>query len=253
MVLDPTLRVLAIFPMPGDGDGGAAVVLDYLQTLPPPERFAGFEIPAPILVLPNVFEPDFCRVLVETYEREGGAESGFMREVDGKTVLLRDHAHKRRQDCTIEDQALRRAIQVRIVRRVAPEIARIYAFDATRMERYIVGCYAAEDAAHFRAHRDNTSKGTAHRRFALSINLNADFAGGELSFPEYGPRAYKAGPGTAIVFPCNLLHAVSPVTQGRRYAFLPFLYDDAAAKVREENDQFLEDSTGYKAGATAPR
>jgi hypothetical protein len=33
---------------------------------------------------------------------------------------------------------------------------KVYAFKATRMERYIVGCYAAEDNAHFRAHRDNT-------------------------------------------------------------------------------------------------
>jgi hypothetical protein len=65
----------------------------------------------------------------------------------------------------------------------------------TRMERYIVSCYAAEDGGHFRAHRDNTTAGTAHRRFAVSINLDDAFDGGEVAFPEYGPRSFKAPPG----------------------------------------------------------
>jgi peroxiredoxin/predicted 2-oxoglutarate/Fe(II)-dependent dioxygenase YbiX len=248
LVLDPTLRVAARFPFGGRAESDA--VFAYLRALPPPARFAGFEVPPPILVLPNVFEPALCQALIDTYEREGGEESGFMREVNGKTVQVQDHRHKRRRDCTIAEPDLVKAIRGRILRRVAPEIRKVYAFDVTRMERYIVGCYAAEDNAHFRAHRDNTTKGTAHRRFAVSINLNGDFAGGEVSFPEYGPRGYKAPPGGAVVFPCALLHAVSRVTEGRRYAFLPFLYDDAAAKLREENARFLEGST-YKAGVPA--
>jgi predicted 2-oxoglutarate/Fe(II)-dependent dioxygenase YbiX len=119
------------------------------------------------------------------------------------------------------------------------------------MERYIVCCYAAEDQAHFRAHRDNTTKGTAHRRFAVSINLNAEFEGGELHFPEYGRRGFKPPPGGAVVFSCSLLHAVTPVTKGNRYAFLPFLYDDAAAKIREANNAFLGE--GVEAYRAAPK
>ena len=50
------------------------------------------------------------------------------------------------------------------------------------------------------------------------------------------------------MFSCSLLHEVSEVTAGRRYAFLPFLYDDAAAKLREQNNQFLaEGALKYKA------
>jgi predicted 2-oxoglutarate/Fe(II)-dependent dioxygenase YbiX len=112
------------------------------------------------------------------------------------------------------------------------------------MERYIVGCYTAEDGGHFRAHRDNTTKGTAHRRFAILINLNAEFEGGEVSFPEYGPRSFRPPQGGAVVFSCSLLHAVSKVKQGRRYAFLPFVYDDAAAALREQNNPFLPESVG---------
>ena len=82
----------------------------------------------------------------------------------------------------------------------------------------------------------------------MSINLNGDFDGGELSFPEFGPRSYKAPPGAALIFPGALLHAVSPVTRGRRYAFLPFVYDEAAAKIREKNARFIEgDASGYRA------
>jgi len=247
LVLGPTLRVLRAFPFEGH-DGGATAVLDYLSGLPDPSRIAGFEIFAPILVVPDVFEPEICASLISLYERHGGVESGFVRDVGGKTVAVHDHSHKRRRDYMIEDQDIVAAVQNRMARRVAPEIQKIHQFRATRMERYIVACYDAEDGGHFRAHRDNTTKGTAHRRFAVSINLNADFEGGEVSFPEYGPRSYKPPPGGAVVFSCSLLHAVSTVTRGRRYAFLPFLYDDAAARLRETNNSFLSDGIGVYRG-----
>jgi peroxiredoxin/predicted 2-oxoglutarate/Fe(II)-dependent dioxygenase YbiX len=245
IVLDPTLRVLKVIPFALDGD--AAALLDFLEQLPPPERFAGVEIQAPILLLPNIFEPDFCRHLIGLYKAHGGEESGFMREIDGKTVVIEDHEFKRRRDFFIEDPDLMKQIQARVVRRICPEILKIYSFKASRMERYVVSCYSAEDKAHFKPHRDNTTKGTAHRRFAVSINLNSDFDGGEVSFPEYGPRSFKAPVGAAIIFPCALLHAVSQVERGRRYAFLPFLYDDEAAKIREGNNKFLgEGVEAYK-------
>jgi predicted 2-oxoglutarate/Fe(II)-dependent dioxygenase YbiX/peroxiredoxin len=249
VVLDPTLRVVEIVPFAGDR-GDIATLLDLVDSLPPPSRFAGVELPAPILVLPNVFEPEFCSTLIARFEAHGGEESGFMREVDGKTVAVHDHGHKRRRDYTIEDAALVEATRRRIRRRVVPEIGKVHQFVASRMERYIVACYIAEDRAHFRPHRDNTTKGTAHRRFAVSVLLNDDYDGGELSFPEYGTRTFRTGTGGAIVFSCSLLHAVSPVTRGRRYVFLPFLYDDAAAKLREANAAFLGDGVQpYKVGA----
>ena len=43
---------------------------------------------------------------------------------------------------------------------------------------------AAEDVGHFRPHRDNGQGLTAHRRFAVSINLTGDFEGGAVGFPE---------------------------------------------------------------------
>jgi predicted 2-oxoglutarate/Fe(II)-dependent dioxygenase YbiX len=135
-------------------------------------------------------------------------------------------------------------VQARVTRRIAPEILKVHRFHVGRMQRYIVSCYAVEDSGHFAPHRDNTTKGRAHRRFAVAINLNADSDGGEVSFPEYAPRGFKPPPGGAVVFSCSLLHAVSKVTRGRRYAFLPFLYDEAAARIREANKSYLGDGVG---------
>lgn len=248
VVIDPTMRVIGTIPFRPDG-GDVAEFLALVENLPPPARFAGVELQAPVLYLPRVFEPELCRHLIGLYETHGGTESGFMREVAGRTVGITDPGHKRRKDYDIVDKDLTSALQARFLRRVMPEIAKVHQFKVTRMERYIVSCYAAEDGGHFAAHRDNTTAGTAHRRFAVSVNLNDDFDGGEVSFPEYGPRSFKAPPGGAVVFSCSLLHKVSRVTRGRRYAFLPFLYDDAAAQLRERNATLVgEKGSEYRAG-----
>ena len=246
VIIDPTLRVMNVIPFVADGSD-AQTVMSYLQSLPPPAQFVGFELQAPVLMLPNVFEAGLCRKLISLYEENGGEESGFMREVDGKTVAAFDHVHKRRKDYIVEQPDIVKAIQQRVERRIVPEILKVHQFKVTRMERYIVACYSAEDGGHFRSHRDNTTKGTMHRRFAVSVNLNAEFEGGELNFPEYGPRTFKPAPGAAVVFSCSLLHAVTKVTKGQRYVFLPFLYDDAAAKIREANNAYLgEGVVSYK-------
>ena len=227
LLIDPALQVIGRFPLDRGADALAATARAIAQPL------AGGD--APVLVVPHVLEPDFCRRLVELYEARGGTESGFMREVGGKTVPMHDHNHKRRADYEIQEQDVRRELRIRLERRLVPMIERAYHFKATRIERYIVACYDAKDGGHFAAHRDNTTPGTAHRRFAVTINLNDDFEGGNLRFPEYGERTYRAPVGGAVVFSCSLLHEAQRVTSGCRYATLPFLYDEAAASIREAN------------------
>jgi hypothetical protein len=52
-----------------------------------------------------------------------------------------------------------------------------------------------------------------------------------------------------VVFSCSLLHEARPVTRGKRYAFLPFLYDDEAARLRERNLEFVTpDLQNYRSG-----
>ena len=116
MVVDPMLRVRAVFPFKPDGTDGRELA-DYVRALPPVEHFVGFEIPAPVLIIPNVFEPELCRHLVAVYEQQGGVESGFMREVNGKTVSVQDPSFKKRKDYHVEDPELIRHLQGRIIRR----------------------------------------------------------------------------------------------------------------------------------------
>lgn len=245
LVLDPQLRCLFKAPITETG-----AVLDFIAAAPDPADHAGVALHAPVLILPRVFEPALCRRLIDVHETQGGEASGFMRDIDGRTRLILDPSHKQRRDHDLVDPELKAAAVHRIRERIVPEVAKAFQFQASRMERYLIGCYDAAEGGHFRPHRDNTTAGTAHRRFAVTINLNAeDYEGGDLSFPEFGPRRYRAPTGGAVVFSCSLLHMVDPIAAGRRFAFLPFLYDEAAAREREaRNAELGEELPPYATG-----
>ena len=120
--------------------GDITAVLEFIDQLPPPQRFSGIELQAPILLLPNVVEPELCQRLIGLYEAHGSTESGFMREVNGKTVLVQDAAHKKRKDYDIGDPDLSRELQGRFIRRVVPQIHKAHQFKVTRMERAAGRC-----------------------------------------------------------------------------------------------------------------
>lgn len=229
LLLDPALRVISR----ADITGGESFFSTLAAHLAQPRD----EGVAPVLIVPRIFDAALCRRLIDLYETHGGKPSGHMSERNGKTVAVLNAAVKRRQDYDLDGEADRAIIRQRLSRLLVPQIERAFQFRATRIERYIVACYDGDgDGGYFRPHRDNTTTGTAHRRFACTINLNAeDYDGGDLRFPEFGERLYRAPTGGAVVFSCSLMHEATPVTRGRRYAYLPFLYDDAAARLREAN------------------
>lgn len=236
VAIDPSLRILGVRPLAATG-----ALLDRLAALGAPDAHAGTPLHAPVLIVPRVLEPDFCRRLIDAYHAAGGAPSGVMQERDGKTIGVLS-GMKRRMDADIPDGPLRTELRARLARRLLPEIEKAFQFRATYIERYIVACYDAQGGGYFHPHRDNTTPGTAHRRFAVSINLNAEeFDGGDLRFPEFGWRTYRPPTGGAVVFSCSLLHEATPVTRGRRYATLPFLYDEAGAEVRSANLHTFEE------------
>ena len=238
VVVDPGYRVLAVIPLKRTAEMQGAIA-----NLPPSDEHGAFRAQAPVLLIPRIFESDFCSELTAYFDSQGAESSGFMREVDGLTRLVHDHRHKSRHDRLVSEGPLKEGARARLSRRLVPQIEKAFQFQATRIERYLVAAYDSAAGGWFRAHRDNTTRGTAHRRFAVSINLNSDFDGGDLRFPEFGTATYRPPPGGACVFSCSLLHEVTAVKRGRRYAFLPFLYDEAASRVREANRQFIETGT----------
>ncbi|THD82675.1 MAG: 2OG-Fe(II) oxygenase [Phenylobacterium sp.] len=230
LVLDPTLRVLATAPIEA-----VEGLFRGLAALPPPAAHAGVPMATPVLVAPRIFEPELCRTLIDLHTTQEARFTGVMRDQGEVTVAVMD-ALKVRRDVLVEDEGLQAAIRERLERRLFPLIERTFAFQVTRIERYLVSCYDAAEGGVFHPHRDNVTFQTAHRRFACSLNLNDDFEGGDLRFPEFGPQAYRPPIGGAVVFACGLLHEAMRVSAGRRYAFLPFFSDEAGAAVRAAYD-----------------
>jgi peroxiredoxin len=249
-LLDRTLRVVTVKPAEQIGD-----LLDELARHLAEEPLNEAVSLAPVLTAPRILEPELCRELIDYYEQFGGGQSGIMRDVDGRTVGILDSNYKIRRDRTIKDPVLIAKARGRINERLRPAIFRAFHWMATRVERYMVACYTADEGGFFSPHRDNTSLATRHRQFAVTINLNDDFEGGELRFPEYGQRTYRPPVGGATVFNCSMMHEATPVTRGIRYAFVPFLYDEEGMRIRRENHGALvrpdEEADGLRSTAQA--
>lgn len=187
-----------------------------------PERTSGI---APVLQVPDVFEPDLCAALIRHLQVDcaGGDVSAVLVLQDGRQVLQVDPSIKQRREVIPRDRQLEARMHERLMRRALPEIARVFNFEVRRRDPFKLLAYP-EGAGYFRAHRDNETPDVAHRRFALSVNLNqGDYAGGEFRYPEFGPHLFSPPTGAALVFSCSVLHEVLPVERGTRFAMTTFL------------------------------
>jgi predicted 2-oxoglutarate/Fe(II)-dependent dioxygenase YbiX/peroxiredoxin len=225
-LLDPNLRIRATLPF-ADGARIAADVAELVGELiwddPRPREIT---TQAPLLVVPDVLGPEHCAELIAVWEREGHSDTGVESSTGGRRAEQRSAQLKRRRDHIVQDPQRSRELGTTIGRRVMPELSKAFAYRASRFEGFKIACYQASDRGFFRAHRDNLSPATAHRRFALTLNLNDGYEGGQLRFPEYGPELYRPATGAALLFSCSHLHEVLDVTAGRRFVLLSFLFGD---------------------------
>ncbi len=201
-----------------------AALATLLEAAPPAIRRSG----APVLLIPGVLEPGLISALLAHWE-QGEKLQGRVAAAGADSGLVTDI--KRRTDVFLTDRTLYAAFQRRLERRVLPEMWRAFRFRAASFEAPRIGCYSAETAGAFGAHRDNRTPFTAHRRFAMSLNLNSGaYAGGTLRFPEYGPESYEPEAGGCAIFCCDLLHEALPVTEGQRFAIFTFFTDAEGAQ-----------------------
>lgn len=219
LVLRPTLAIAARLASPTITAIGAA--LDAL----PPQVVRVCEESAPVLMVPDVLPQALCARLIAAHDADN-FESGMLRQANGAVVLEPDPGTKKRRDHRLEDVALVDAVTAALSERLVPAIARAFHYPVTHMEGYKVVAYDAATGGYFRPHRDNTTPDARHRRFALSLNLNADYEGGELVFPEFGACRYRPPTGGALVFSGTHLHAARDVTVGKRYVLLTFMWGD---------------------------
>ncbi|MBM3599175.1 MAG: hypothetical protein FJX35_13215 [Alphaproteobacteria bacterium] len=225
VVLDANQRIIA-HRCGGDQSVLVAWAIAQLQTIGR-QGVTVVRAQAPVLLIERVMTPEFCRRLTDVWAADH-VEGKVSAVVDGKPASLLHDNMKRRLDHTVRRPSqLYDDITNEIARKVAPEVFKAFQFEKFRAGEYYIACYDAGRADFFAAHRDNTTPQTAKRRFALTVNLNDDYDGGELAFPEFGPHGYRTAAGGGIVFSCSLLHEARPVTRGRRYALLAFLIDPA--------------------------
>jgi peroxiredoxin/predicted 2-oxoglutarate/Fe(II)-dependent dioxygenase YbiX len=222
-IVDRNQRILRTFREATDGH--AARALDYLNS-----QIAAREpgkvvcAQAPVLLIPNVFDAGLCARLIRDWQRDHAEGEVRLRPglaSESKTRAVH-HATKKRLDHR-PGQAVNRELIELVLRRISPEAFRAFQFHTVKIENFCIGAYDAARGDYFRPHRDNTTPQTADRGFAVTLNLNEDYDGGHLRFPEYGEQLYRTPTGGAIVFSCSLLHEAMPVTRGQRFVALTFL------------------------------
>jgi predicted 2-oxoglutarate/Fe(II)-dependent dioxygenase YbiX/peroxiredoxin len=226
-LLDANLRVRTslAFDEPTQVAAAAEKLLAQIAAEQRPAREIGLQ--APLLVVPDVLTSEQCADLIDVWERDGNEATGAEASADGRRAEQISASLKRRRDHVVTDAERTRFLATTVGRRVMPEVSKAFAYRATRFEGFKIACYEASDLGFFRAHRDNLSPSTAHRRFALTLNLNDGYEGGQLRFPEYGPELYRPPPGAALIFSCSHLHEVLDVTAARRFVLLSFLFGDS--------------------------
>jgi predicted 2-oxoglutarate/Fe(II)-dependent dioxygenase YbiX/peroxiredoxin len=226
-VLDPNQRLLDILLPSTQGD----LAGEALASLAP---FGARAAPvlhrriAPALIVPDIIDQDLSARLIDIWETQGHEEGAVLSTASGVAADRINHGSKKRLDHKVKDPELARELTLLLGPRLATETFRAFQFEQFRLEPFFIVCYDAARGDFFRPHRDNLIPELAGRRFAVTINLNDDYEGGGLRFPEYGGDHYRPPAGGAILFSCSLLHEALPPTRGRRFALLSFL------RVREE-------------------
>jgi predicted 2-oxoglutarate/Fe(II)-dependent dioxygenase YbiX len=227
-IMDRNQRVITSID-PQDETGFAAAALACLAALLTEEPRT-IALPAPVLLIPNIFTADFCRRLIEHFETSAHVPGG-MASIDktGNAVHKIDPDKKMRQDCILAPgESLYGPVLNALARICLPEMQKAFQFEACHTDRILLARYD-DTGGYFRRHRDNVAQSVAFRQFALSVNLNMDeYEGGYLTFPEYNGHLYRPGRGAGIIFSASLLHEATAVTRGRRYVLLTFFHNAAA-------------------------
>lgn len=235
LTIGPNQHVIDLAgPVGGATDAAAAVAtaLDYLECRAARRETGAPGIHPPILSVPDVFSPADCAHLMSIFHTRGQdyVEPGHLalgqRTTDCK-MRIPDLGRRDRIDHWVVEADTHEFIGERLRTRLFPEIAKAYNYPITKHERYRIARYQGERGGEQMGHRDNIEATVAHRRFAVTINLNAeDYEGAELRFPEFSDQLYKPASGTAAVFSCSLLHEVVGMRRGSRFALLAFLFGD---------------------------
>ena len=189
-LLDADQRLLATR---GPGPGHAAWALAALWEQPQPEPLL-LSAAAPVLMMPAVLDDKLCRRLLEQLEA-GGDPGGT----------------------GVEDAALAKEVGQVMLRRVGPEVEKVFDFEDIVIEDVKIRRDAAGPEASLERRHDIVEIVGVERRFALLLDLEAaGYEGGGFAFPEYAPHVYRPASGGALIYSAALLVEIRPPASGQR-------------------------------------
>ncbi len=232
IAIGTNLHVIDVIPDPGR----PGAIEDLIATIE--RRASGQDVVSPplhppVLAVPDVFSPADNAHLISIFHTRGqefvepGHSALGSRTTDCK-MRIPDLGRQDRVDHWVVESDTQALITDRLRARLFPEIQKAFNYPVTRHERYRIARYEGRRGGEAMGHRDNVEPTVAHRRFAVTINLNAEeYDGAELRFPEYSNQLYKPASGTAMVFSCSLLHEVVGMRSGSRFAMLAFLFGES--------------------------
>lgn len=234
VLLDRSFRIVRLLPAQPES---ASLCLKNIP-VPPQAAARSVVLPAPVLLIPNLFPPEICRDLIACFEAGGSVQGGIASiDSEGHTTAKVNPDKKRRRDFLISPHhPWYNALRSALLRRCAPEIKRAFQAEVTHTDRILIARYD-DSGGWFRRHRDNVAPNVAFREFAISVNLNAgDYDGGHLLFPEHNDHRHAPPAGAGLIFSASLLHEAAPVTRGRRYVLLTFFHGDASEARRRASE-----------------
>ena len=185
----------------------------------------------------RIFEPELCQRLIEIYDQIGERPVGRDAASAARLVGVLDD-FKPQRDVFLDDPALRQEIQQRPEPPAAagdPAGLPVPGDPARTLPRSPATTPTRRLSS--RPHRDNRSLATQHRRFAVidqsqcrGIHRRRPAVPGVR--PQDVPAAHRRGGGVRLQR-CSTRRRRSP--KASRYAFLPFLYDEAGEAIRLAN------------------
>lgn len=183
---------------------------------------------APCLVVGELFGIDLCRELI-----------GFMREK--RESYPTGTREKNRYHEFVEDDERLDRVNARI-RDLVPIVATHFQFRIAEVERpqILMYTFGSRFSPHFdngnpvlepelimppqNTIRYNCEASHMRRRFALTVQLNEDFDGGLLRFPAEDCELKYLNVGDAAVFSCSVIHEITKIEYGHRFALTSFFY-----------------------------
>ncbi len=212
VVIDRGLRIAAVID-PVEPAASVEAALASVAALPV-ETPRDIALPAPVLIIPDIFSRDLCSELIAHFEFSAYQRGGMAsRDANGNLFHKVDESKKRRYDFVLgpRDPFLPRVLNG-IIRRCLPEVKKAFQVDVRHTDRILIARYD-DDGGYFLRHRDNAAPGVEFRQFALrSTSIRGNTRAAASSSPNIIPTATSRAPARAWRSParCCTRRRLSP-------------------------------------------